>query len=37
VTLCIGILTSMFSAVMVSRSLVNLYYGGRRKVEKLAI
>ena len=37
VTLCIGILTSMFSAVMVSRGLVNWYYGGKRKVDKLAI
>ncbi|MCC6301544.1 MAG: protein translocase subunit SecD [Gammaproteobacteria bacterium] len=36
VVLCIGILTSMFSAVMVSRSIVNLVYGGR-KVNKLAI
>jgi len=31
VVLCLGILTSMFSAVMVSRSLVNLLYGGQRK------
>ena len=36
VTLCIGILTSMFSGLMVSRSIVNLIYGGRR-VEKLSI
>jgi preprotein translocase subunit SecD len=35
--LCIGILTSMFSAVVVSRSLVNLAYGGQRKLDKLAI
>jgi preprotein translocase subunit SecD len=34
---CLGILTSMFSAVVVSRSLVNLIYGGRRKLESLAI
>jgi preprotein translocase subunit SecD len=26
---CLGILTSMFSAVMFSRGLVNLWYGGR--------
>ncbi len=37
VTLCIGILTSMFSAVMVSRAVVNLLYGGRRKLAKLSI
>jgi len=36
VTLCIGILTSMFSGLLVSRSIVNLVYGGRR-VEKLSI
>ncbi len=35
--LCIGILTSMFSAVVVSRGLVNLTYGQRRKLTKLAI
>ena len=34
---CLGILTSVFSAVMVSRGLVNLIYGGRSKVAKLSI
>jgi len=34
---CIGILTSMFSAVLVSRGLVNLWYGRRRKLTSLAI
>jgi len=34
---CLGILTSIFSAVFVSRGFVNLIYGGRRKVAKLAI
>jgi len=34
---CLGILTSMFSAVMVSRAIVNLYYGGRRKLDKVSI
>lgn len=33
----LGILTSMFSAVLVSRAIVNLVYGYRRKVNKLAI
>ncbi len=37
VVLCLGIITSMFSGVMVSRALVNLIYGGRRKLERLAI
>jgi preprotein translocase subunit SecD len=34
---CLGILTSMFSAVVVSRAMVNLYYGHRRRVQKIAI
>ncbi len=34
---CLGILTSMFSAVTVSRGMVNLIYGHRRRVAKLAI
>ncbi len=37
VVLCLGILTSMFSGVMVSRSLVNLIYGSRAKLAGLAI
>lgn len=37
VVLCIGILTSMFSGVVVSRSLVNLYYGRQRRLNKLSI
>lgn len=36
VTLSIGILTSMFTAVTGSRALVNLIYGGR-KLQKLAV
>lgn len=34
---CLGILTSIFSAIVVSRAMVNLYYGTRRKVEAVAI
>ena len=37
VTLCIGIFTTMFSAVLVSRALVNLSYGRQRKVESLSV
>lgn len=37
VTLCIGIVTSMFSAVMVSRAMVNLIYGRRRRLSSLKI
>jgi len=33
----LGILTSMFTAVLVSRGIVNLIYGYRRKIAKLAI
>jgi len=36
VTLSLGILTSMFTAIMVTRALTNLVYGGRR-VSKLSI
>lgn len=36
VTLSIGILTSMFTGVMVSRAITNAIYGGRR-IEKLSI
>jgi len=34
---CLGILTSMFSAVFFSRGLVNLWYGRRRKLKSVAI
>jgi preprotein translocase subunit SecD len=34
---CLGILTSIFSAVVVSRGMVNLIYGGRKKVTRLLI
>jgi preprotein translocase subunit SecD len=33
----LGILTSIFSAVVVSRGIVNLIYGGKKKVPKLSI
>jgi len=33
----LGILTSMFSAILVSRAIVNMIYGYRRKVAKLSI
>jgi preprotein translocase subunit SecD len=34
---CLGILTSMFSAVLFSRGLVNLWYGGRKKLQSVSI
>jgi preprotein translocase subunit SecD len=37
VTLSLGIVTSMFTAIMGTRALVNLVYGRRKRVEKLAI
>jgi preprotein translocase subunit SecD len=33
----VGILTSMFSAVLFSRGLVNLWYGRQRKLSKVSI
>jgi preprotein translocase subunit SecD len=36
VTLAIGIVTSMFTAILGTRALVNLFYGGRN-VRRLAI
>ncbi len=34
---CLGILTSMFSAVFVSRGVVNFWYGRKKKLTKLSI
>ncbi len=34
---CIGILTSMFSAVFVSRGMVALIYGSRKKLDRISI
>jgi preprotein translocase subunit SecD len=34
---CLGIMTSIFSAVFVSRGVVNLVYGARRRLQSLAI
>jgi preprotein translocase subunit SecD len=34
---CLGILTSMFSAVFFSRGLVNLWYGGKKKLKTVSI
>ncbi|HEY0563615.1 MAG TPA: protein translocase subunit SecD [Methylophilus sp.] len=33
----LGILTSMFSAILVSRAMINMIYGYRRKINSLAI
>jgi preprotein translocase subunit SecD len=37
ITMVIGILTSVFTAVTVSRGLATLIYGRRRKLKSLAI
>jgi preprotein translocase subunit SecD len=37
VTLTLGIVTSMFTAIMGTRAVVNLIYGGRKRVTKLMI
>jgi preprotein translocase subunit SecD len=37
VVLCLGILTSQFSAVVVSRALANVHYGRRRKLDRISI
>jgi preprotein translocase subunit SecD len=34
---CLGIITSMFSAVFVSRGLVSIVYGGRKKLDHISI
>ena len=34
---CLGIMTSIFSSVVGSRVLVNLWYGSRRRLDKIAI
>jgi preprotein translocase subunit SecD len=34
---CLGILTSMFSSVMFSRGLVNLWYGRQKKLKSVSI
>ncbi|MDH5552868.1 MAG: protein translocase subunit SecD, partial [Nitrosomonas sp.] len=37
VVLCLGILTSVFSAIVVSRGMVNFAYGSRRRLDKVPI
>ena len=34
---CLGIVTSMFSSVVFSRGLVNLWYGGKKKLKSVSI
>jgi preprotein translocase subunit SecD len=37
VVLCLGIATSMFSAILISRAIVNLIYGRKARLTKVAI
>jgi len=37
VTLCVGIMTSMYTALSVSRGITTLIYGGRRKIKHVSI
>lgn len=37
ITLTLGILTSLFTAIVASRGLANLIYGGRKNLESIAI
>lgn len=37
ITLCIGIATSMFTAIVASRALANLVYGNRKNLQKISI
>jgi preprotein translocase subunit SecD len=37
VTLSLGILTSMFTAIMGTRAVINLIYGGKKRVRRLSI
>ena len=37
VVLCLGIMTSMFSSVLVSRAMVNLIYGRKTRLSKVSI
>ena len=37
VALCLGILTTLFTALLGSRALINAIYGRRARVERLSI
>ena len=37
VTLMLGVIASMFTALIGSRALIFLFYGRRRRIERLAI
>lgn len=37
ITLCIGLATSMFTSIMISRALANLVYGKRKNLQKISV
>ncbi|HWV15720.1 MAG TPA: protein translocase subunit SecD [Cellvibrio sp.] len=37
ITLCLGLITSMFTSIMISRALVNLVYGSRKNLQKISL
>ncbi len=37
ITLCIGLATSMFTSIMISRALANIMYGRRKNLQKISI
>lgn len=37
ISLCIGLVTSMFTSIMISRAMANLVYGSRKNLQKLAV
>ena len=37
ITLCLGILTSMFTSIMISRALANLVYGKRKNLQHVSV
>ena len=37
ITLCIGLATSLFTSVMISRAMANLVYGRRKNLQKISI
>jgi preprotein translocase subunit SecD len=37
ITLCIGLVTSMFTSIMISRALANLIYGKRKNLQHISV
>ncbi|GGY67300.1 protein translocase subunit SecD [Cellvibrio zantedeschiae] len=37
ITLCIGLVTSMFTSIMISRALANLFYGKRKNLQHVSV